>query len=143
MWELGPYIGVLGNATGSDANRQAIRGDNNGSTTGYAGLFYGNAWVAGTLAKNAGAFRIDHPLDPANKYLNHSFVQSPDMKNIYDGVVTTDARGLATVELPAWFGAPNQDFRYQLTVMGQFAQAIVQSKIKDNRFTIQTDKPLP
>ena len=142
MWGLGPYIGVQGSSTGSDANRQAVRGDNNGSATGYAGLFYGNTWVAGTLFKNAGAFRIDHPLDPANKYLNHSFVESPDMKNIYDGVVTTDAQGLATVELPAWFEALNGDFRYQLTVMGQFAQAIVRSEIKDNRFVIQTDKPL-
>lgn len=141
IWGTGPYIGVQGNSNGSDAGRQAIRGDNNGSATGYAGLFYGNTWVAGTLYKNAGAFRIDHPLDPANKYLSHSFVESPDMKNIYDGVVTTDASGLATVELPAWFEGLNQDFRYQLTVIGQFAQAIVQSEIKDNRFTIQTDKP--
>ncbi len=141
MWALGPYIGIQANATGSDANRQAVRGDNNGSGTGYAGLFYGNTWVAGTLYKNAGAFRIDHPLDPANKYLNHSFVESPDMKNIYDGVVTTGTDGLATVELPDWFQALNRDFRYQLTVIGRFAQAIVQSEIKDNRFTIQTDKP--
>ncbi len=141
VWGVGPYIGVQGNSTGSDANRQAVRGDNNGSATGYAGLFYGNTWVAGTLYKNAGAFRIDHPLDPANKYLNHSFVESPDMKNIYDGVITTDAAGLATVELPAWFEALNKDFRYQLTVIGQFAQAIVASEIKDNRFVIQTDRP--
>src|SRR5262249_36497266 len=33
--------------------------------------------VGGTLRKAAGAFRIDHPLDPANKYLSHSFVESP------------------------------------------------------------------
>ena len=141
MFALGPYIGIQANSTGSDANRQAVRGDNNGSATGYAGLFYGNTWVAGTFYKNAGAFRIDHPLDPANKYLNHSFVESPDMKNIYDGVVTTDASGSAIVELPAWFEALNKDFRYQLTVIGQFAQAIVAEKIKDNRFHIKTDKP--
>jgi hypothetical protein len=141
MFALGPYIGIQANSTGSDGNRQAVRGDNNGSGTGYAGLFFGNAWVAGTFYKNAGAFRIDHPLDPANKYLNHSFVESPDMKNIYDGVVTTDAAGNATVELPAWFEALNKDFRYQLTVIGQFAQAIVAEKINDNRFSIKTDKP--
>jgi len=62
-----------------------------GAPSGYAGLFYGNTWVAGTLFKNAGAFRIGPPLDPANKYLSHSFVESPDMKNIYDGVATTTA----------------------------------------------------
>ena len=56
---------------------------------------------------------IDHPLDPANKYLYHSFVESPDMKNIYDGVITTDANGDATVVMPDYFEALNKDFRYQ------------------------------
>jgi hypothetical protein len=138
---ISPYIGVQGNATGTNANRQALRGDNAGSATGYAGYFYGNVAVYGTLTKNAGAFRIDHPLDPANKYLYHSFVESPDMKNIYDGVVTTDANGDATVELPDWFEALNQDFRYQLTSIGQFSQAIVSAEIAHNRFSIKTDRP--
>jgi hypothetical protein len=86
-------------------------------------------------------FVIDHPLDPANKYLYHTSVDSPDMKNIYDGMVTTDQAGLATVTLPAYFEALNRDFRYQLTVIGTFAQAIVKDEIKTNQFTIQTDKP--
>lgn len=142
MWGVGPYIGVQGNANGSDANRQAVRGDNNGSATGYAGLFYGNTWVAGTFYKNAGAFRIDHPLDPANKYLNHSFVESPDMKNIYDGVTTLDASGAAVVELPAWFEALNQDFRYQLTAIGAPGPNLyIAQEIKDNRFTIAGGAP--
>jgi hypothetical protein len=115
---LAAYIGTQGTVNGDNANRQAVRGDNNGSATGYAGLFYGNTWVAGPFFKYAGAFRIDHPLDPANKYRNHSFVESPDMKNIYDGVATLDVTGAAVVELPAWFEALNQDFRYQLTAMG-------------------------
>jgi len=97
--------------------------------------------VVGTLSKGGGSFKIDHPLDPANKYLYHSFVESPDMKNIYDGTITTDAAGLATVPLPDWFEALNRDFRYQLTVIGQFAQAIVASKVANNQFRIQTDKP--
>lgn len=87
------------------------------------------------------AFKIDHPLDPQNKFLMHSCVESPDMKNIYDGVVVTDESGFATVELPEYFEALNKDFRYQLTVIGQFAQAIIAEKVHDNRFVIQTDKP--
>ncbi len=63
------------------------------------------------------------------------------MMNIYNGNVTTDGRGIATVTLPDWFEALNRDFRYQLTVIGQFAQAIVGSKIANNQFTIRTDKP--
>ncbi len=109
--------------------------------SGLAGRFTGDVSITGNVSKGGGSFRIDHPLDPANKYLSHSFVESPDMKNVYDGAVTTDQNGEATVMLPDYFEALNRDFRYQLTVIGQFAQAIVASKIKDNRFTIKTDRP--
>ncbi len=61
--------------------------------------------------------------------------------NLYNGNVTTDAAGFAAVELPAWFEALNGDFRYQLTVIDQFAQAIVAGKIANGRFVIRTDKP--
>jgi hypothetical protein len=43
--------------------------------------------------KPGGSFKIDHPLDPANKYLYHSFVESPDMMNIYNGNTVTDVSG--------------------------------------------------
>jgi hypothetical protein len=105
------------------------------------GFYAGNLSVTGKLTKGSGSFKIDHPLDPANKYLSHSFVESPDMMNVYNGNVTTDRHGLATVTLPHYFEALNQDFRYQLTVMGKFAQAIVAKKIAANRFVIRTSKP--
>ena len=116
------------------------------STTGYAGYFSGNVTVNGTLSKAAGAFKIDHPLDPANKYLYHSFVESPDMKNVYDGVVTTDADGYATVTLPQWFETLNRDFRYQLTVIDEanrpeFVQAKITAGIRNDRFTLRTSAP--
>jgi hypothetical protein len=82
-------------------------------------------------------FRIDHPLDPANKYLNNSAVESPDMKNIYDGVVTLDADGEAVVELPEWFEALNRDFRYQVTPVGRAAPNLhISERISNNRFKI-------
>ena len=105
------------------------------------GNFAGNLNVTGKLTKGSGSFKIDHPLDPANKYLSHSFVESPDMMNVYNGNITTDRRGLATVTLPDYFEALNGDFRYQLTVIGQFAQAIVAKKIAANRFVIRTSRP--
>ena len=40
------------------------------------------------------------PTRPENKYLYHSFVESPYMKNVYDGNITTNKKGLATVVLP-------------------------------------------
>jgi hypothetical protein len=116
-------------------------------STGLAGRFIGpvsvegNLFVNGGVFKSSGNFRIDHPLDPANKFLSHSFVESPDMMNIYNGNVTTDATGSAIVTLPDYFSALNRDFRYQLTVLGQFAQAIVSRKIDGNSFEIRTDKP--
>jgi hypothetical protein len=105
------------------------------------GSFSGNLTVTGKLTKGSGSFKIDHPLDPANKYLSHSFVESPDMMNVYNGNITTDRHGFATVNLPDYFEALNGDFRYQLTVIGQFAQAIVAKKISTNRFVIRTNKP--
>ena len=50
---------------------------------------------------------------------------SPEMINVYSGSVTTDSSGEASVTLPPYFGALNKDFRYQLTVQGTFAQAII------------------
>ena len=78
---------------------------------------------------------------PANKYLYHSFVESPDMMNVYNGNIITDANGMQTVELPDYFEALNKDFRYQLTVIGAFAQAIVFEEVSGNKFVIKTDKP--
>ncbi len=112
-----------------------------GAAIGIAGRFNGDVQVLGTLSKAGGSFKIDHPLDPENKYLSHSFVESPDMMNIYNGNITTDTNGRAVVELPDYFAALNRDFRYQLTVVGQFAQAMVAEEVKDNRFTIQTSAP--
>jgi hypothetical protein len=107
-----------------------------------AGFFDGAVSITTDLyASGSKNFKIDHPLDPANKYLLHACIESPDVKNLYDGNITTDGAGEATVVLPSYFETLNRDFRYQLTVIGQFAQAIVASKINGNQFTIKTDKP--
>ncbi len=107
-----------------------------GSST-YGGYFVGNVRVIGTLIKSAGAFEIDHPLDPANKYLKHSFVESPDMMNIYNGNVELDMNGEAWVELPDWYEALNKDHRYQLTPMGVPGPNLyVAEKMNNNRFKI-------
>jgi len=93
-----------------------------------SGYFDGNVIVTGNLQKGGGGFKIDHPLDPANKYLSHSFVESPDMKNVYDGVVTLDDNCEAEIELPDWFSSLNKDFRYQLTAIGSPAPNLHISK---------------
>jgi hypothetical protein len=118
----------------------AIVGLGNGVSP--AGDFEGNVLVDGDfIATGLKLFRIDHPLDPANRYLAHAAIESPEVLNLYSGTITTDATGIGVVDLPGYFSAINRDFRYQLTVIGQFAQAIVASEIAGNRFMIRTDKP--
>ena len=102
---------------------------------------YGNLHVQGSLSASIKAFVIDHPLDPANKYLSHCSVESPDVMNLYNGNIVTDTEGNATVLLPDYFEALNRDCRYQLTVIGKLAQAAVASEIENNRFTVKTDQP--
>jgi hypothetical protein len=142
-----------GSFTGGNNNGEACEcggdgidaqpGLDQGSTQadGYAGNFTGDVEISGKLNGSTPAVKIDDPLDPANKFLLHAPVQSSEMKNIYDGTVTTDGQGQATVQLPEWFGVLNADFRYQLTVIGQFAQAIVAREIENNQFEIRTSAP--
>jgi hypothetical protein len=141
VFGMGRLAGVYGEASLGSGSVGIFGDDSLVEPNSDAGRFSGDVQVNGVLTKLSGAFRIDHPLDPANKYLEHSFVESPDMMNIYNGNAITDASGYATIGLPNWFEALNKDFRYQLTVLGQFAQAIVASKIEDNRFVIRTDHP--
>ncbi|MCP4711507.1 MAG: hypothetical protein GY869_23050, partial [Planctomycetes bacterium] len=138
---------ALKSGTHAERNYGVYGYANGASNLNYAGYFNGNVRITGDLeidgelSKGSGTFKIDHPLDPENKYLSHSFVESPDMMNVYNGNIETDSDGYATVELPEYFDALNRDFRYQLTVIGQFAQAIIAEKITENHFVIQTDKP--
>ena len=71
-------------------------------------------FVTGGVSKGAGTFVIDHPLDPENKLLYHSFVESPDVKNIYDGVAVVGENGEVVVTLPHYFEALNNEYRYQV-----------------------------
>ena len=128
------------------------------SDSGYAGLFDGDVYVDGGVrggvivngsvnmsgnltVGGAKWFRIDDPLDPKHKYLVHAAIESNQVLNTYSGNITTDQDGIATVRLPAYFDRINTDLRYQLTVIGKFAQAIIAKKEAANRFVILTDKP--
>jgi hypothetical protein len=108
----------------------------------FAGLFGGDVQVYGNLFKSSGSFKIDHPLDPANKYLYHSFVESPDMMNIYNGNTVLDKHGKAWVTLPEWFETLNREFRYQLTAIGAPGPNLyIAKEIRGNRFHIAGGRP--
>jgi hypothetical protein len=152
-----PNSANLTNATAIGANA-IVSGDNSlvlGGTGSYAvsvGIgtptpqstldVHGNVSITGSLSKGSGSFKIDHPLDPANKYLYHSFVESPDMMDIYNGVATLDAHGMLWVTLPDYFQALNREFRYQLTSIGRPQPTIyIAEEISGNRFKIAGGKP--
>lgn len=118
---LGTSIGVYGVASGVNQ---------------YAGWFQGRSMTTGTKS-----FVIDYPKDPTNKMLMHYCTEGSVPLNAYSGNTTTDANGSAWVALPEYVEDINKDFRYQLTVIGDFAQAIIGKKIVGNRFQIKTSKP--
>jgi hypothetical protein len=148
VYGVGDTWGVLGQSNSASGSGGGFGNSSTGDALftynqsgGWAAFFDGDVDVDGNLSKAGGSFKIDDPLDPANKYLYHSFVESPDMMNIYNGNAITDGQGSAVVQLPEWFETLNRDFRYQLTAIGQFSQAIVASKVTNHQFTIKTDKP--
>jgi hypothetical protein len=115
----------------SDSGSAYVRTDNLGDLVATGG-------ITGAV-KN---FRIDHPLDPTGKYLIHSDVESPEMKNLYDGVVVLDDNGEATVQMPDYFEALNQDFRYQLTaIRASGPNLYIAQEISGNQFRIGGGKP--
>ncbi|MBI2901501.1 MAG: hypothetical protein HYY17_15050 [Planctomycetes bacterium] len=110
-----------------------------GVGTAYAGYFSGDVTVTGTLSKGGGTFLIDHPLDPTNRILRHSFVESPEMMNIYKGRARLGG-GRAVIELPPYFDALNApDGReISLTCVGGFSPLYVDGPVVKNRFTVRT-----
>jgi hypothetical protein len=148
--------GVYGISTATDGNG-ILAEANDGteafaiwgkSTHGEAGHFTGKVVVngdldvLGTLSKDMGTFKIDHPLDPANKYLSHSFVESPDMMNVYNGNIVLNRNGEAVVQLPSYFQALNTDFRYQLTAIGAPGPDLfIAEEIYNNQFKIAGGRP--
>lgn len=113
-----------GSAAQIEVNDSSSRADalfartTSSDTNSFAGSFVGKVRVNGAFSATSKSFKIDHPLDPANKYLYHTSVESPDMMNIYNGNIELDVNGEAVVTMPDWFEALNQDFRYQLTPIG-------------------------
>jgi len=137
----GYFVGgyAPGSGEGGDGLEAFPGGTDTGSFAGYAGYFDGDIDVLGTVFGDVKDFKIDHPQDPANKYLLHTSVESSEMMDIYTGNVVTDELGLATITLPSWFESLNTDFRYQLTIVGRKAQAWISQEVQNGQFKISTD----
>ena len=112
------------------------------SAPALAALLSGALLCSGWIIGAAKSFRIDHPSDPAGKYLNHASVESSELKTFYDGKVELDAAGRATVQLPSWFEALNGEVRYQLTAVGAPAPDLhIATELADGRFEIAGGPP--
>ena len=134
--------GVLGYASANSTSAIGVYGQ--ATSAGYAGYFLGNVHVEGNFsASGSKAFKIDHPLDPANRYLYHFAQEGPEVQNVYNGLVTLDARGEALVSLPAYFSVLNAGpFRYQLTAIGvPMPNLHIAQEIQDNAFRIAGGVP--
>lgn len=109
--------------------------------TGVAGRFIGDVEIAGTLSKSAGSFIIDHPLDPENKVLRHSFIESPEMMNIYKGRAKLE-NGKLIIKLPDYFDALNhpEGREINLTPVNGWSPLFLEGKIKNNQFVVKTTK---
>lgn len=120
--------GVEGQAVGFGIG---VVGRNN-DANGFAVFSNGNFASSGTKS-----FVIDHPSDPANRYLVHYSAESSEPLNVYSGTVTLDANGAAVVVLPAFVQKVTRDFRYQLTAIGAAMPNLhVAEKVRDGRFAI-------
>lgn len=101
------------------------------SPSGFGVYSIGNFAATGTKS-----FQIDHPLDPANKVLNHYCAEGPEPLNVYTGTAALDESGVASIALPDYFEALNRDFHYQLTCVGGYAPVYIAEEIQGNRFKI-------
>ncbi len=127
--------GVRGDTVNASGNAIGVYGKASGATQ-YAMWAEGRSATTGTKS-----FVIDDPSDPTHKMIVHYSTEGSEPLNAYSGNATTDATGTAWVTLPSYIEEINRDFRYQLTPIGDFAQAIVGHEIRAGRFQIRTDKP--
>ncbi|GIV03071.1 MAG: hypothetical protein KatS3mg015_1901 [Fimbriimonadales bacterium] len=132
--------GTIGQTASTDSSSAyGVIGTEVSGAPGHAVFAFGTLAATGTKS-----FQIDHPLDPENYCLNHFCSEGPEPYNNYRGNVVTDAKGYATVALPAYFDSINRDPTYHLTVIDDsddFILAKVVREIRNNEFIIRTSKP--
>lgn len=118
-------------------NMDALYVTTNG--TGRAAYFDGNVHVQGTFTSSDKQFMIDHPLDPENKILRHSCIESNEMTNIYKGHAQLENRKI-TIHLPDYFDALNhpEGREINLTPVNGWSPLYLDGKIENNQFTIKT-----
>lgn len=149
-------IGVIGFNTGAGVG---VQGQNSSTGTAVVGIntsLTGNGVVGETALGSAGfavfangdmgasgikPFYIDHPTEPATKYLRHFALESNEVLNVYRGNVILDVNGEAIVTLPNYFEAINTNFSYNLTSIGSKSEVFIKEEIQNNKFKIAGGLP--
>ncbi|HMT30823.1 MAG TPA: hypothetical protein PKD91_16240, partial [Bacteroidia bacterium] len=145
---------VIPTGTTTANNSLAIFGDNQTTGTNAIGILgqelaapngatryaiFSNGDLAASGVKT---FVIDHPADPANKFLKHFSIESNEILNIYRGNVNLDANGEAVVQLPSYFESiNNSNYAYSLTAIGQQSNVYVKQEISNKQFVIAGGAP--
>ena len=128
--------------TGSDVDDHiAVRGISAPATNyGYGvygqGSFYGVFSNGDQGATGTKTFLIDHPSDPANKFLRHYSIESDEILNMYRGTETFNAEGKAIVQLPDYYDVVNTNPSYQLTPIGAAMNLYIEREIEQGVFVI-------
>jgi hypothetical protein len=110
------------------------------------GVFTGGSLtVNGSISKNSGSFKIDHPIKPDTHHLVHSFVEGPQADNLYRGKVAL-VDGVATVNLDeagrmteGTFVALNGNVQCWTTNEDGWTQ--VRGKVEGNTLIIEAQDP--
>ncbi len=147
----GTGVGVRAENVNAANNDNALEAVTNGNGSALfaqgrtqAATFNGAVTINGdlTVTGTKSGFHIDDPRSPATRTLTHTPVETDGFTVVYTGNVRTDEDGRATVQLPSYATALAGDWRYQLTPIGQFGQAIVEREVgTGGRFTIRTEHP--
>ncbi|MGH1388240.1 hypothetical protein [Kordia sp.] len=138
----------------SQSSGYAIQGENTGSGSGVFGLT-SHTGSYGVVGQNTGVsnnaihangnlsasgtktFKIDHPLDPENKYLKHFSIESNEILNVYRGIATFDANGKAVIAMPDYYESINKNPSYQLTPIGAAMSGLyIERELTNGNFVI-------
>jgi len=104
-------VGGLINARGAHTSSRGTLSLHVSASNGGQGITALTCNSDGSVSKNSGSFKIDHPLESKKDthYLVHSFVEAPQADNIYRGVVQLE-NGTATINLDTVAGMTEGTF---------------------------------
>jgi len=141
--------GVYGQANAANSQATGLWGQSThgvavygSSSNGYAAFWNGAVGQNGPATMAAAAVRVDHPADPAERYLELPLAASGERTVTLDGAVHLDGAGAAEVRLPAWFARVTENHRYQLTAIGAAAPSLhIARELEGDTFAVAGGVP--